>query len=114
MIPPKQTVYGAPRPSSTHLESHLEQKFRDAVRRTLGGRTFKLITTEAGAPDRMVFLPGGRIYLVELKTETGRVDPAQVVWHAKVAEMGTLVHVIYGQSGLNEWVTARLEDKEPK
>lgn len=89
------------------LESQLEQKFREVVRRTLGGYSFKLITTETGAPDRMVFLPGGRIYLVELKTDDGSLHLAQRVWHEKVARLGTTVHVIYGSKGLQNWVADR-------
>ena len=47
-------------------------------------------------PDRLVLLPGGRVYLVELKTDTGEVRPAQKVWHDKAATRGTLVVILRG------------------
>lgn len=76
----------------------------------LRGRTYKIAPTEKGMPDRLVLLPGGRMRLVELKSESGRLSPAQRVWHEKAAQVGTIVHVIYGESGLLDWVASCQED----
>lgn len=89
------------------LESKLEEKFTLLVRKLLRGRTMKLIPVEKGAPDRMVLLPGGKIELVELKTDTGRVSPKQRLWHDRAAMLGTRVHVIVGEAGVLEWVSSR-------
>lgn len=102
--PPHHCVtFGERGTTRTVLEATLEDKFRLAVRR-LGGRTMKMIPSTKGAPDRLVLLPGGIIRLVELKTETGTVSPRQRLWHEQAAEVGTLVHVIYGQAGVVDWV----------
>lgn len=101
---PPHKVFGAPG-TRTVLESTLEDKFRLAVRR-LGGRAYKLAPTTKGLPDRLVLLPGGIVHLVELKTETGTVSPKQRLVHEQAAEVGTIVHVIYGQAGVADWVEA--------
>lgn len=96
------------------LEAKLETKFYDAVRKTLRGRAFKLAAIIKGTPDRLVLLPGGRIELVELKTDTGVVSPKQRHWHSQAALLGTKVHVIVGEAGLREWVALRLAEQVPQ
>ena len=85
------------------IESRLETLFRDGIRR-IGGRTEKLIPSSAGMPDRLVLLPGGRIYLVELKTETGKTSPIQDLWHMRAAELGTQVVVLHGVQEVRNWI----------
>lgn len=78
------------------LERDYERKFVARVR-ALGGMTLKLAPTTAGAPDRLVILPGGRIELVELKAPGGRLRPVQEVWHRKAAARGVRVRVLTGE-----------------
>lgn len=89
---------------NAELEASLEAYFRKRVRLSLGGIVYKLAPTETGIPDRMVALPGGRVMLVELKTVFGRLSPRQEQVHAKLAELGTTVHVLYGRPGIDDWV----------
>ena len=85
------------------LEAQLEGVFRRAVR-AAGGLAVKLVPTVAGLPDRLVIMPGGRLYLVELKTETGRLAPVQVEWHKRIALLGVQVRVLYGADQVRAWV----------
>ncbi len=94
-------------PTPATLERHLETKFYNAVRKTLGGRAFKLAPIIKGTPDRMVLLPGGIIELVELKTDTGVISPKQRLWHSQAAMLGTTVTVVVGEAGLRDWVALR-------
>lgn len=88
----------------THLEANLEAYFRKKVR-LLGGYTEKIVgVTGKGCPDRLVLLPGGRVYLVELKADTGSVEPLQKVWHARASALGTKVFVVYGRDGVDRWL----------
>ncbi len=87
------------------IEASVERRFNELVR-ARGGYTFKLAPTEAGIPDRLVLLPGGRIFLVELKTTTGRLSRIQGVWHAKAARVGTKVAVLHGRAEVEAWVEA--------
>lgn len=85
------------------LEAELEGKFRQQVK-LHGGYTIKLAPTESGVPDRLVVFPGGRMYLVELKTEDGTVSPIQRHWHARLAARGAPVHVLFGLKQMNQWI----------
>ena len=49
------------------LESRLEQRICEHVRRR-GGRAFKFVSPGApGVPDRLCILPGGRVIFIEVK-----------------------------------------------
>lgn len=97
---------------SEQLESALEQIFRKRVR-LLGGYTVKLAPTERGIPDRLVIFPGGRMFLVELKTNTGTVSPIQKAWHQKVEKLGVQVYVLYGVDGVINWLRAVITTSAP-
>lgn len=85
------------------LESALERRFVRLVQ-AAGGMTSKLAPTDAGIPDRLVLMPGGRIHLVELKAEGGRLRPIQRVWHERAAHRGTEVIVLTGRAEIESWV----------
>lgn len=89
--------------TTAHLEAALEQFFRRRIR-LLGGHTIKLAPTERGVPDRLVLLPGGRMYLVELKAEGGHLSPSQQVWHQRATALGTDVVTLHGQPEVVEWL----------
>ena len=84
-------------------EAQLERLFTHLVT-AAGGISVKLAPTHVGLPDRMVIWDGGAIDLVELKTTTGKLSPAQVVWHQRAALLGRKVHVLYGEAQIREFV----------
>lgn len=73
--------------------------------RNLRGATFKLrFIGVAGAPDRIVFMPGGRIYLVELKRPRGGVvSGLQEKLHGLLARLGSPVPVLYTHAAVDDW-----------
>lgn len=81
------------------VEAHFNKKIKK-----FGGKSIKLLPAEAGIPDRLVLLPHGRTFLVELKAEGGRLRPAQRVWHARAAQLGIQVVVLYGKKGVDRWL----------
>lgn len=85
------------------LESKLEQKLFAGVQ-LKGGIAVKLISSQRGLPDRLVLLPGGVSYLVELKSLTGSLEPSQVLWHKRAAEIGHTVIVLKGPAELKAWL----------
>lgn len=89
----------------THKENNLEEFFRRRVM-LLGGYTEKIVGMSRGCPDRLVLLPGGRIFLVELKAETGSVEPLQKMWHTRANNLGTKVYVVTGRDGVVKWLRA--------
>ncbi|WP_424825036.1 VRR-NUC domain-containing protein [Rothia mucilaginosa] len=69
-----------------------------------GWKAVKLLPSERGVPDRMVMTSGGGIWLVELKTEKGRLSKAQELWHSRAAKLGTKVFVAYGRAEVDGWI----------
>ena len=61
-------------------EKDIEKILVDGVK-GIGGRAYKWVSPgNNGVPDRIVFLPGGRIIFVELKTDTGTLSSLQGTW----------------------------------
>ena len=59
------------------LEKDVEKKLIRGIKK-LGGRAYKWVSPgNAGVPDRIIIMPEGRIYFVELKTDTGRLSGLQ-------------------------------------
>lgn len=83
-------------------EAAVERVFANRVR-DLGGLTYKLAPLHAGNPDRIVLLPHGRVYFVELKADGGRLHPAQLLWHRRAAALGTHVQVVTGADEARSW-----------
>lgn len=77
--------------------------------RKRGGMSFKIVPVVAGLPDRMVVWPWGVVELVELKTTTGDLRPAQRVMHRRLAKRGVTVPVLYGSEEVRTWVRARIQ-----
>lgn len=94
-------------------EAALEAFFRHRVR-LVGGHTIKLAPTERGVPDRLVMMPGGRLYLVELKTPDGALSPIQKLWHERMrTRFGIRVHVLHGRAGVLAWLRRVVSLDEP-
>jgi len=90
-------------------ETALEAVFRQRVR-LLGGMAIKLAPTVKGLPDRLVLLPGGGMFLVELKTETGVLSAAQREWHRRVTLMGVKVETLYGPDEVRVWALEKAKE----
>ena len=70
------------------LEKEPEKKFTEAVKKC-GGIAFKFVSPgNAGVPDRLVILPGGRIGFVELKQEGKKPTPLQRRQQKRLKELG--------------------------
>ncbi len=77
-------------------EAAVEKKFVDGLK-ALGCLVWKFVSPgNAGAPDRLVVLPTGRVYFVELKQETGRTSALQQLQHKRLREHNADVAVLYG------------------
>lgn len=79
-------------------EREIEKWLREQIK-NLGGRALKFTSPGSdGVPDRIVFLPGGRIYLVELKAIGGRLSPIQVWQQESLRALGVDVRTITGRA----------------
>lgn len=101
------------RRGNAHLEANLEEFFRKRVR-LLGGYAFKFVPLIAGTPDRIVFMPGGRTFLVELKQEGEKPSKVQVVWHDRLRELGHHVVVLDSKAAVLNWLRETVDAVGPR
>jgi hypothetical protein len=73
----------------TQLEKDIEKKLRELVAKH-GGFCLKWVCPGwSGVPDRIILMPGARIYFVELKRpKGGRLSPMQKWWAKKLTGLG--------------------------
>lgn len=55
------------------------------------------------APDKLVMLPGGRIYWVETKSTVGELTAGQLNEHLRMAKMGQTVLVISSLDAIDRY-----------
>lgn len=85
-------------------ESDIEKKLVREIRK-LGGRAYKWVSPgNDGVPDRLIFLPGGVIIPVELKTKTGKLSKLQIAQIRTLTELGSCVTVIKGEEELEDFL----------
>ena len=91
-------------------KEHVVESFLLQSVKRLRGLCFKLkFIGVMGAPDRLVLMPGGRFYFVELKQLSGALEPSQKILFPRIEKLGFKVHVLYGVEGVQEFVTQHLE-----
>lgn len=82
-------------------ESKIEAHLRDETRKR-GGRAYKWVSPgNNGVPDRMVLMPGGRIWFVELKAPGKAPTKLQLSQHKRLRELGFQVSVIDSIEGVD-------------
>jgi hypothetical protein len=87
-------------------ESVLEERLRVAVRR-LGGVCWKLPSKfYRGIPDRMILLPLGRVYFIELKASNGRPSAFQLSRIAFLRKIGFDARILIGPDELQAFIDA--------
>lgn len=83
-------------------ESVVEKYLHDGVVK-LGGDTFKWQGV-GGEPDRVVCLPNGMVWFVEVKTLHGKLQANQQRFHNRLKAKGQNVTTIYGKNGVNHFI----------
>ena len=84
------------------LERDIE---RYLVRRAIehGGKAYKWVSPgHVGVADRIVLLPGGVVWFVELKTVKGRLSPLQKIFAADMVRMGMNYAVLRSKGEVDE------------
>lgn len=81
------------------FEKDIEQTLiREAKK--LGGLAIKV--GYDGLPDRLILLPQGRAFFVELKRADGRTSKLQEVWIARLHKLGFRVYVPKSKAEVHE------------
>lgn len=71
----------------------------------LGGKAYKFVSPgRAGVADRIVVLPGGAVWFVEVKAPGGRLSPLQRVFAQDMERLGQRYVCVWDKEQINEWV----------
>lgn len=92
-------------------ERRVEQELTRQVK-TLSGWAVKILPSVSGLPDRLVLLPGGRAFFVELKSPTGTVKPHQTVVHHRLARLGFPVIVLPTVESVRDWAGMIVKEEQ--
>lgn len=86
-------------------EKRIEPALRTKVDRA-GGWCVKLpASVTTGLPDRLVLMPKGKLYFVELKSEGKAPSPIQLAIHRRLRALGFTVYVISTFVELEDFMT---------
>ena len=83
------------------VEQHLVKRIK-----ALDGAAYKFKSTVAGVSDRIVLLPGGVIWFVELKSETGKLSPMQHIFAAEMARLGQNYIVLNSKENVDAYISS--------
>lgn len=73
-------------------EKSTEKYLREEIRK-LGGTAYKFVSPgQTGVPDRLVCLPGGKVFFAELKSEGRKSTPVQKRQQEKLKALGFSVY----------------------
>ena len=89
---------------SLKSESQLERRLTRGVK-ALGGRAYKFVSPgNAGMPDRLIVLPGGRVLFVEIKTASGRLSNLQRRQIKELRDLNIIADVLFGEHGVESFL----------
>lgn len=90
------------------MKENAIEKYLTAQVKLRGGRAVKLDPTGyKGIPDRLVILPGGATFFVELKRPVGgRLAPAQLRWIEWLIEAGQGIVVLSTKAEVDSFLGA--------
>jgi len=74
--------------------------------KAMGGIAYKFVSpAHRGVSDRVVVLPEGIVWFVELKTEAGRLSPLQEIFRSDMRRLHQNYACLYGKADVDNWVT---------
>ena len=87
------------------IEAHLVKRVK-----ALGGVAYKFTSpAHRGVADRVVCLPDGSTWFVELKTEGGRLSPLQQVFQSDMARLNQNYACLWSKEHVDEWIKERMK-----
>lgn len=86
-----------------YTERQIEKKFIEMVK-DAGGEAYKFVSpSRSGVPDRIVVLPDGRIYFIELKAHKGHTSALQRNEIYRLNQLGQNAQVLRGMLDVYEF-----------
>lgn len=84
-------------------ESEIEDYLVWTVER-MGGRAYKFVSpAQRGVADRIVCLPNGQTWFIELKTKRGRLSPLQQMFAAEMERLNQKHAVLWNKEEIDRW-----------
>lgn len=84
------------------VEAYLIKRVKE-----LGGMAYKFTSpAHKGVADRIVCLPDGQTWFVEVKTEGGRLSPLQKVFASDMARMNQKYVCLWNKEQIDEFITS--------
>ena len=88
------------------LEKHVEAYFKKRVEE-IGGRTYKFTSpANRGVADRIVCLPDGSTWFVEIKTIGGTISPLQRVFGAEMHRLKQNYTILWSKEEVDGWLAS--------
>lgn len=85
-------------------EKLLEKKLSKEVTKA-GGLSFKFwAMSHSGLPDRIILIPGGKIFFIEVKSTGEKPTKIQVFVHNKLRKMGFVVLIIDSSEQIKKFI----------
>ncbi len=85
-------------------ENQLEEKLVKKIKE-MGGMALKFVSPgRAGVPDRIILMPKGKIYFVEMKSPRGEVNPIQEYIFEKFEKLGFKVHILNSENSVKKFL----------
>jgi hypothetical protein len=86
------------------LEKDVERRLVKGVE-ALGGKAYKFVSpAHRGVADRLVVLPGGRVWFAEVKTDNGKLSPLQEVFKREAQALGCNYCCVYGAGDVDNFL----------
>ena len=86
-----------------HIEAHLVSQIKK-----LGGVAYKFVSpANRGVSDRIVCLPDGSTWFIELKAPGGRLSPLQQHFQSEMARLCQNYVCLWSKEHVDEWVKER-------
>lgn len=83
------------------VEAYLIKRVKD-----VGGRAYKFTSpAHRGVADRIVCLPNGQTWFVEVKTEGGRLSELQKAFASDMAKMNQKYTCLWNKEQIDEFIT---------
>lgn len=93
-------------------EKDIERFLVNSIKK-LGGVAYKFVSPgNAGVPDRLIVMPGGKIYFVEIKTEKGVPTVLQCRQMDRLFSLGCDVTLLQGLEQVKNFL-ARISEVKP-
>lgn len=92
-------------------EKTIEEYLTWAVER-IGGVTFKFRSpSQRGVADRIVCLPNGQTWFIELKTDSGRLSPLQKVFASVMQQTNQKYKVLWSTEQVDAFIASLSRDR---